>query len=67
MLKWLPVMGFAAVFLMISPNLRDVTMGGIAVGVDTIVKYSPWSYIGAVLGLLLFAMISTYRSSSNPR
>jgi hypothetical protein len=62
MIKLLPVMGFTALFLMISPQLREVAIDGIAWGVDHIVKYSPWSYIGAVTGLLLFAVISNYRS-----
>jgi hypothetical protein len=51
---------------MISPKLREVSMDGIALLVDSIVKYSPWSYIGAVVCLLVFLMKSTDRSS-NPR
>jgi hypothetical protein len=66
MIRWLPLLGFGGVFLMISPKLRDVWMGCVATGVEGIVKYSPWSYIGAVVGLVLFAMMSNYRSS-NPR
>ena len=62
MIKLLPVFGFGALFLLISPKLRDVAMEGIAWGVGGIVKYSPWSYIGAVAGLVLFAMISNYRA-----
>jgi hypothetical protein len=66
MLKLLPVFGFGALFLMISPQLREVAMDGIAWGVGGIVKYSPWSYLGAVVGLLVIAMKSNYRSA-NPR
>jgi hypothetical protein len=66
MLKLLPVFGFGALFLMISPKLRETAMDGIAWGVGGIVMYSPWSYIGAVIGLLIFAMMSNYRSA-NPR
>jgi hypothetical protein len=65
MIRVLSWLSFAALFLLISPKLRDVAMGGIAVAVDGIVKYSPWSYIGAVTSLLLFAVISNYRSASN--
>ena len=64
MIKLLPVIGFGALFLMISPQLRDVAMDGIAWGVGNIVKYSPWSYIGAVVSLLLFAIMRNYRSPS---
>ena len=67
MIKLLPVMGFAGLFLLISPPLREVAMGGIAWGIGNIVKYSPWSYIGAVVGLILFAMISNLRSPNNSR
>jgi hypothetical protein len=66
MLKLLPVFGFGALFLMISPQLREAAMDGVAWGVGGIVKYSPWSYLGAVVGLLVIAMKSNYRSA-NPR
>jgi hypothetical protein len=64
MIKLLPVLGFGGLFLVISPPLREVAMGGIAWGIGNIVKYSPWSYIGAVVGLLLFATMRNYRSPS---
>ena len=63
MLRVLSWMSFAAVFLIISPKLRDVAMDGIAFGVDHIVKYSPWSYIGFAVIVLLCAMRAADRSS----
>ena len=64
MIKLLPLLGFGGLFLIISPKLREVAMDGIAWGVGNLVKYSPWSYIGAVVGLLVFAMMRNYRSPS---
>jgi hypothetical protein len=65
MIRVLSWMSFGILFLMISPKLREVAMDGIAWGVNGIVKYSPWSYIGAVVGLVLFAMMSNDRSASS--
>ena len=59
------MLGFGGLFLMISPKLRDAALECIASGVDSIVKYSPWSYIGAVAGLLVFATMSNYGSSNS--
>ena len=47
-------MGFGGGFLVISPNLRGLVMGGLATAIGDLDKYSPWSYVGcAVAGLLL--------------
>jgi hypothetical protein len=64
MIRALSWISFGALFLLISPQLREVALGGIGWGVGNIVKYSPWSYIGAVVGLLVFAMMRNYRSPS---
>lgn len=57
-------MSFGALFLMISPQLRDLASGCIAAAVGSIVKYSPWSFIGAMVGLVVFAAVRNYRSPS---
>jgi hypothetical protein len=67
MIKLLPVLGFGALFLSISPKLREVVMDFIASGVGGMVRYSPWSYVGAVVFLLLCAMLTIHRSSTHSR
>ncbi len=67
MIRVLSWITFGVMFLMISPKLRDTVMDWVVTGVGTIKYYSPWSYIGAVTCLLLFAVISNYRGASHPR
>jgi hypothetical protein len=63
MLRALSIFGFGGGFLMISPSLRSVVLGGLATGIGDLDKYSPWSYIaGAVVGLLVVA-VSLNRNS----
>jgi hypothetical protein len=67
MVRALSWMSFGIVFLMISPKLREVALECVAVAVDSVVKYSPWSYIAAVTGVVIFAVISNYRRPSSIR
>jgi hypothetical protein len=54
MIRALSILGFGAVFLLISPAFRGNVMDGIAMTFGSLDKYSPWSYMGcAVVGLIV--------------
>jgi len=50
-------------FLLISPNLRETLMGGLANGLRTMDQNSPWSWVGAGVVTIAFLMVYLYRAA----
>jgi hypothetical protein len=66
MVQAIAILGFSALFLLISPGLRSFAMGGIVAGFGSLDRYSPWSYVAcAVAGLILVTF--TLNRGSHPR
>jgi hypothetical protein len=63
MIRALSLVGFGGGFLMISPNLRGMVMGGIATAVADLDKYSPWSYVGCAVAGLFLVTVSLNKGS----
>jgi hypothetical protein len=57
MVQGIAILGFGALFLLITPQLRSLVMDGIAAGFGGLARYSPWSYVAcAVAGLIIVAI-----------
>jgi hypothetical protein len=63
MLRALSLFGMGGLFLTISPKLRGSLAGGIESFTGQMDNYSPWSYIGGVIVILLVLMYSMYRGA----
>ena len=63
MLRLLSLMGMGGTFLMISPGLRMSLTNGLGQITHQMDLYSPWSYIGFGLLLLLALFVSMYRGA----
>jgi hypothetical protein len=55
--------GMAALFLLISPNLRLTVTGGFESGVNSMEVNAPYSYIGAGVAVLITGAIVLIRGS----
>ncbi|MEP7366044.1 MAG: hypothetical protein ABI972_22530 [Acidobacteriota bacterium] len=66
MLRLFSAFGLGILFLWISPVLRNQTNGAIGMGVATMSRYAPWSYmLGGVL--LIISMMMAFKSGAAPR
>ena len=63
MLRAASFLGFGGLFLAISPGLRGSVTGGLESFVHQMELYSPFSYIGAAVLLLLTLVFSMYRGA----
>jgi hypothetical protein len=63
MVRAISILGFAALFLLISPAFRGNVMDGISFGYGTLDKYSPWSYVACAVIGLIFAGFAINRGS----
>lgn len=63
MVRAIAVFGFAALFLLISPSLRESVLFGLAQAMLQVAKYSPYSYIllAIVLGVGAVKSLATPR------
>jgi hypothetical protein len=55
--------GLGAVFLLISPQLRLSVYAGLESGINGMEAYSPYSYIGAGVAVLIAGGITLYRGA----
>ena len=55
--------GMTGGFLMISPKLRDLILGGFSKVSFQLNEYSPFSYIGLGLAVFAFITVSLYRNA----
>ena len=63
MTRLLGVLGFGGGFLIISPKLRECLTDNLSLGMSSLDRYQPYSYIGLGLALLGAAMLYLYRCS----
>ena len=63
MLRILGCFGLGIIFLIISPALRESIVQGMDSGLHGLEFYSPWSYVGVALCMLLGAMAFIYRAA----
>ena len=66
MLRFMGMFGFASIFLLISPNLRESALAGLAVVINAIIAYGPYSYIGLALAAI-GGMAIVLKSQPRPR
>jgi hypothetical protein len=66
MFRALSIFGLGAIFLAISPKLRDQVHGVMGVVVSSMELYAPFSYIAGVI-LVLAAMVYSFQSGSRAR
>jgi hypothetical protein len=66
MLRACSICGLGAIFLAISPKLRDQVHGVIGGAVSSMELYSPFSYIAGVI-LILATMVYSFHSGSRAR
>ena len=66
MLRAFSIFGLGALFLAISPKLRDQVQNLIGGAVSSMELYSPFSYIAGVI-LVLATMVYSFRSGSRAR
>jgi hypothetical protein len=66
MLRALSIFGLGAIFLVISPKLRDQVHGVMGVVVSSMELYSPFSYIAGVI-LVLATMVYSFQRGSRAR
>lgn len=66
MTRALGLCGFAGVFLLISPQLREAVVDRAGSSITLMHQYSPYSYVGLVLVILGGATV-TLVSGSTPR
>ncbi len=64
MTRLIGLFGLAGIFLFISPNLREDLGTGFDSAVKGLDQYSPFSYVGVGLALLLLVMIYLHRSAA---
>ena len=65
MVRALSLLGLSALFLTVSPPLRDQVLGLIASAVTAFEHYAPFSYIVGVI-LFLVAMVVAFNRGSRP-
>ena len=63
MLRGLSIFGLGAIFLAISPKLRDQVHDALGVGVSTMNAYSPYSYAAGVILILVSLIVSFNRGA----
>jgi hypothetical protein len=63
MLRAFSLFGFGGLFLLISPNLRGTITSGLESLTHQMALYSPWSYVGGVILVLMVFMFSMYRGA----
>lgn len=66
MVRALSLCCFGGCFLMISPSLRGILLGGLASAIGGLDTYSPWSYAACALGALVVVGV-TLNQGSQPR
>lgn len=63
MLRPLGLLGLGAAFLMISPKLRDVVLSLLSQGEASLVRNSPYSYVGVGAGIVCLMVFAMYRGA----
>jgi hypothetical protein len=63
MVRAISLGGFGALFLLISPKLRDTVTGGIESVSEQMALYAPWSSVGGVAAVLMILVYSFYRGA----
>ena len=63
MLRAFSMFSLGAIFLAISPHLRQQVSGAIGSGVSAMDFYAPYSYVAGGLLLLFALMVSLYRGA----
>ena len=64
MVRAISLFGLVVLFLLISPVLRGLVLGGIQSFVDLLERNSPYSYVIAVAGVLAVFTISLNRGAA---
>jgi len=62
MVRLISIVGMGGGFLMISPKMREGLTQTLSVATDAMNQYSPYSYIGAALGIFALLTMSLHRS-----
>lgn len=62
MARFISVLGMGGGFLMISPKLREGLGHVMGIVTDSMNQYSPFSYIGAAIGIFCLLTLSMHRS-----
>jgi uncharacterized BrkB/YihY/UPF0761 family membrane protein len=63
MLRVLGTFGLGIIFVAISPALRVSLASDAEKLQQTIVNYSPWSYLGIALGIIALLLVGLYRAA----
>jgi hypothetical protein len=64
MIRAVGLFGLGGGFLMISPKLRETLYESASAVVASMERYSPYSYIGAGVGLMCLLMLTLYKASA---
>jgi spore maturation protein SpmB len=64
MARLISIVGMGGGFLMISPKMRFSLSQALGVCADSMNEYSPYSYIGAALGIFALLTMSLHRSGN---
>jgi hypothetical protein len=63
MLRALSIGGLGAIFLAISPKLREQVNEALGFGVSTMEAYSPYSYAAGIIAILVTMVVSFNRGA----
>ena len=63
MMRFLSISGLGAIFLAISPPLRNQVHGALGAGVSSMEFYAPYSYVAGVILVLATLVFSFNRGS----
>jgi hypothetical protein len=63
MVRAFGLLGLGAAFLMISPKLRDGLLSLLAQGEASLIRNSPYSYVGVGAGIICLMVFAMYRGA----